>query len=221
MSDLDSTAPVDSTPLVSIPRALLNRLVTSRATVEEHRVVLLLAILTRAEPSSDSAISEDAFAADPVVTDAGKVDGTPIGMPGWPFPALEQAIAHGTVLRFVAESNAGSRNWLLLNTIANTRLVAKMASDPESVPERFWIDESRPRIHVDRPTVFRLYEQNVGPLTPLIADRLIKALETYPTEWIEEALGEAVAYNRRNWRYIARILENWATDGPSGRTDRR
>ena len=67
------------------------------------------------------------------------------------------------------------------------------------------------------PTVFRLYEQNMGPLTPLIADRLIKALETYPTEWIEEALGEAVAYNRRSWRYVARILENWV----SGRTIRQ
>ena len=220
MSDLNSTAPVDSTPLVSVPRALLHRLVTSRASVDEHRIVLLLALLTRTQTSTDSAISEDAFAADPMVIDAGKVDGTPIGMPGWPFPALEQAIAHGTILRFVAESAGGSRNWLLLNTIVNARLVAKMASDPEGVPEIYWIDESRPRIHVDRPTVFRLYEQNVGPLTPMIADRLIKALETYPTEWIEGALEEAVAYNRRNWRYIARILENWAADGPSGRTGR-
>jgi len=221
MVDLDSTAPVDSLPLVSIPEALLHRLVTSRASVEEHRVVLLLALRTRTRRASDSAISEDAFAADSTVIDAGKVDGTPISMPGWPFPALDQAIAHGTVLRFVAESDAGSRNWLMLNTIENTQLVAKMASDPQTVPEQFWIDESRPRIHVDRPTVFRLYEQNVGPMTPMIAERLIKALETYPTEWIEGALEEAVAYNRRNWKYIARILENWASEGPEGRTGRQ
>ena len=87
-------------------------------------------------------------------------------------------------------------------------------------PEMFWIDESRPRVHVDKPTVFRLYEQNIGPLTPMIADRLIKALEVYPPDWIESALEEAVAYNRRNWRYIARILENWEADGPPGRTGR-
>jgi DnaD/phage-associated family protein len=220
MTDLDSTAPVDSRPLISLPRALLSRLVTSRASVEEHRIVLLLAMLTRAQRSSDSAISEDAFATEPIVVDAGKADGTPINLPDWPFPALDQAIAHGTVLRFVADSDTGSRNWLMLNTIDNTRLVAQMVKDPESVPEQFWIDESRPRIHIDRPTVFRLYEQNVGPMTPMIADRLIKALETYPTEWIESALEEAVAYNRRNWKYIARILETWASEGPSSRTGR-
>jgi len=218
MSDMTSSAPVDSAPLVSVPRALLDRLITTRASVEEHRIVLLIVLLTRTG-KADAAISEDAFATDPMVLDAGKVDGTPIAMPDWPFPALEQAVAHGTILRFVVESQAGSRNWLLLNTIETARLVARMADDPDAVPEVFWIDESRPRVHVDKPTVFRLYEQNIGPLTPMIADRLIKALETYPPDWIESALEEAVAYNRRNWRYIARILENWAADGPPNRTN--
>jgi DNA replication protein len=218
MTELLPAAPVDSAPLVSVPRALLDRLITSRSSVEEHRIVLLLILLTRTG-KADAAISEDAFASDPAVIDAGKVDGTPIAMPDWPYPALEQAVAHGTVLRFVVESQAGSRNWLLLNTVQNARLISSMAEDPDSVPEVYWIDESRPRVHVDRPTVFRLYEQNIGPLTPLIADRLIKALEIYPAEWVESALEEAVAYNRRNWRYIARILENWAADGPPSRTN--
>jgi DnaD/phage-associated family protein len=219
MPELTSSAPVDSAPLVSVPRALLDRLITTRASVEEHRIVLLLVLLSRTG-KADAAISEDAFATDSMVLDAGKMDGTPIAMPDWPFPALEQAVAHGTILRFVVESQAGSRNWLLLNTVENARLVARMAEDPGAVPEMFWIDESRPHVHVDKPTVFRLYEQNIGPLTPMIADRLIKALETYPPDWIESALEEAVAYNRRNWRYIARILENWEADGPPGRTGR-
>jgi DNA replication protein len=218
MTELLPVAPVDSAPLVSVPRALLDRLISSRSSVEEHRIVLLLILLTRTG-KADSAISEDAFASDPAVIDAGKVDGTPIAMPDWPYPALEQAVAHGTVLRFVVEGQAGSRNWLLLNTVQNARLISSMAENPDSVPEVYWIDESRPRVHVDRPTVFRLYEQNIGPLTPLIADRLIKALEIYPAEWVESALEEAVAYNRRNWRYIARILENWAADGPPSRTN--
>jgi DnaD/phage-associated family protein len=218
MTDLPPAAPVDSAPAVSVPRALLDRLITSRSSVEEHRIVLLLVLLTRTG-KADAAISEDAFVSDPAVIDAGKVDGTPIAMPDWPYPAIEQAVAHGTILRFVVESPGGSRSWLLLNTVQNARLVSTMADNPDTVPEIYWIDESRPRVHVDRPTVFRLYEQNIGPLTPLIADRLIKALELYPAEWVESALEEAVAYNRRNWRYIARILENWAADGPPSRTN--
>jgi DnaD/phage-associated family protein len=70
---------------------------------------------------------------------------------------------------------------------------------------------------VERPNLFRLYEQNIGPLTPLLADRMIHAMEEYPTDWIEEAIEESVAYNRRSWRYIQRILEQWMTQG---RTER-
>ena len=58
-----------------------------------------------------------------------------------------------------------------------------------------------------------LYEQNVGPLTPLIADHLVRALETWPVEWIEDAVAESVAYNKRSWRYIQRILEGWQSEG--------
>jgi DnaD/phage-associated family protein len=68
-------------------------------------------------------------------------------------------------------------------------------------------------VQPERPTVFRLYEQNIGLLTPLIAERLVDALETYPPEWIEDAIAEAVSYNRRSWRYINRILENWLVTG--------
>ena len=46
--------------------------------------------------------------------------------------------------------------------------------------------------------LFRLYEQNIGLLTPIIAEQLVRALERYPREWIEDAIGESVAYNRRN-----------------------
>ena len=42
--------------------------------------MLLLVLLTRTG-KADSAISEDTFATDPMVLDAGKVDGTPIAMP--------------------------------------------------------------------------------------------------------------------------------------------
>jgi len=72
-----------------------------------------------------------------------------------------------------------------------------------------------PQITADKPNVFRLYEQNIGLLTPLIADRLVTALETYSAQWIEDAIGEAVTYNRRSWRYIERILTHWAANARS------
>jgi len=61
--------------------------------------------------------------------------------------------------------------------------------------------------------IFALYEQNVGIITPMIAEELKEAERIYPPEWIEEAFREAVALNKRSWRYISRILERWASEG--------
>ncbi len=61
--------------------------------------------------------------------------------------------------------------------------------------------------------IFSLYEQNIGIITPIIADELKEAERLYPPEWIEEAFREAVRLNKRSWKYIARILERWASEG--------
>jgi DnaD/phage-associated family protein len=61
--------------------------------------------------------------------------------------------------------------------------------------------------------IFVLYEQNIGIITPLIAEELKEAERLYPPQWIEEAFKEAVTLNKRSWRYIARILERWASEG--------
>lgn len=62
-------------------------------------------------------------------------------------------------------------------------------------------------------SVFALYEQNIGILTPLIADRLKDAEKDYPQEWIEEAFDVAIQNNARNWAYIQAILDRWKVDG--------
>jgi DNA replication protein len=71
------------------------------------------------------------------------------------------------------------------------------------------------------PNIFRLYEENIGPLTPLIADALTEAEGSYPEKWIEDAFRIAVEKNNRNWRYIAAILERWKQKGKYERKDRR
>jgi len=61
--------------------------------------------------------------------------------------------------------------------------------------------------------IFALYEQNIGMITPIIAEELKEAEKLYPPQWIEEAFKEAVTLNKRSWKYIARILERWASEG--------
>jgi DNA replication protein len=61
-----------------------------------------------------------------------------------------------------------------------------------------------------RPNIFMLYEQNIGALTPLIADQLRDAEQEFPPTWIEEAFAEAVKQNARSWAYVKKILDNKA-----------
>ena len=74
------------------------------------------------------------------------------------------------------------------------------------------------RLKVERPNIFALYEQNIGLLTPLIADQLRDMEKSYPPDWIDEAFTIAVAGNKRALRYIQAILKRWETDGKDERT---
>jgi len=74
---------------------------------------------------------------------------------------------------------------------------------------------------LERPTVFRLYEENIGPLTPLIADALRDAEETYPASWLPEAIELAVRNNRRSWSYCEAILKRWKEEGRGKKQNRR
>jgi DNA replication protein len=66
------------------------------------------------------------------------------------------------------------------------------------------------------PDIFTTYEQNIGLITPLVAEELKDALAAYREDWIRDAIKEAVNLNKRNWKYIRRILERWSTEGKVG-----
>jgi DnaD/phage-associated family protein len=61
--------------------------------------------------------------------------------------------------------------------------------------------------------IFQLYEENIGALTPLLAEDLTTAQEEYPQVWIKEAIHIAVQNNARSWRYIDTILRSWQKEG--------
>lgn len=71
----------------------------------------------------------------------------------------------------------------------------------------------------NRSNAFRLYEENIGALTPLLADMLKEAETLYPTAWFEEAFEIAVGRNVRNWKYIEAILRRWKENGKDERRD--
>lgn len=84
----------------------------------------------------------------------------------------------------------------------------------EWVPDSFLHLSSS--LNLERPNIYRLYEENIGPLTPLIADRLTAAEKRYHADWVADAIEIAIVNNARSWRYIETILKNWKENGRDG-----
>ena len=127
--------------------------------------------------------------------------------------ALDRAVARGTLVEVRLQTEESEDRCLFLNTALNRDLVKRIGRGEVKlgegvVPRGGWV-----ALPEQRPGIYDLYEQNIGLITPLIAEELQAAEEEYPPEWIEDAFREAVSYNRRNWRYVRRILENWAANG--------
>ncbi|MDX1686625.1 MAG: DnaD domain protein [Candidatus Promineifilaceae bacterium] len=131
---------------------------------------------------------------------------------------LERAVARGTFLHVNVESADGKMDLYFLNTEKGRAAV-------EGITRGEWrpgaASDEPVSLLVERPNVFVLYEQNIGPLTPLIADELRDAEQTYPMSWIEEAIQLAVENNVRKWRYVQAILERWRQEGKQDGIDRR
>jgi DNA replication protein len=106
----------------------------------------------------------------------------------------------------------GRRDTLFfLNTPHDRRALEKVRDGLLTVPG-VPVPHSEPPVPA-RENVFQLYEDNIGPMTPLVAEELREAESLYPYDWIEEAVKEAAVLNKRSWRYAARILERWAMEG--------
>jgi len=124
--------------------------------------------------------------------------------------ALQRAVARGTLLRAEIPGENGSEAYYFLNTPRGRAAI-------EAILKGNWRPTGDPQtpiaLDLERPNIFRLYEDNVGPLTPMIADTLKEAEQTYPSDWIEDAIRIAVENNVRRWRYIQAILESWQKEG--------
>lgn len=132
---------------------------------------------------------------------------------------LEKAMERGSLLKVQKARVEPGRNdamgYFLLNS-PRGRAAFKVLESGLWNPE---IADSA--LLMERPNIFKLYEENIGPLTPLIADALKDAEETYSDEWIAETIELAVKNNKRSWRYCEAILKRWKEEGRHGKKDQQ
>ena len=129
----------------------------------------------------------------------------------------------------IALEKAVSRNSLLAAEADNHRLyflnTPRGQAAIEAIKAGHWEygggSEFPIKLSVQRPNVFSIYENNIGAITPMMADKLKEAEEEFPVEWIEDAINIAVINNVRKWPYVEAILKNWQEEGKDDGTDQR
>jgi DNA replication protein len=124
---------------------------------------------------------------------------------------LEKAVKRGSMLRVERDAV----HYFLLNSPRGRATVQALQSgtlNPEGMSQN---------VPFERPNIFRLYEENIGPLTPLIADALKDAEETYSAEWVSETIELAVKHNKRSWKYCEAILKRWKEEGRGEKQGKR
>lgn len=131
--------------------------------------------------------------------------------------ALEKACERGTLLCAKIAVSGEEEALYLINT--------QMGRDAMDQIERGgWLPsltDAPVEIIPARPNIYRIYEDNIGPLTPMIADTLKDAEKHYPMSWIEEAIRIAVETNARKWSFVQAVLDRWQREGKKDATTER
>lgn len=124
---------------------------------------------------------------------------------------LEKAVKRGSLLTVKKEAEV----YFLLNS-------PRGRAGVDAIESGKWNPASKVSAPpMERPNVFKLYEENIGPLTPLIADALKDAEETYSDAWVADAIELAAKNNKRNWKYCEAVLKRWKDEGRHGQKDQR
>lgn len=124
--------------------------------------------------------------------------------------ALGRAVKRGSLLLALRTDTAPEQALYFLNTVRG-RATLKAWQEGKWQPD---LESHLPAgLKDERPSIYKLYEENIGPLTPMIADELRDAEATYPVDWIADAMHTAVVNNARTWAYVLAILRNWQERG--------
>ena len=124
-----------------------------------------------------------------------------------PSETLQNLLKCGFLLQYISDVPAKS---LILPGTPTGRERLEKLEKKQMTPEELKPSSMATRV---RPNLFKLYEDNIGPLTPMVADLLQEDAREFPVEWFEDAIKEALSHNARKWSYVRAILKNWKENG--------
>ena len=121
--------------------------------------------------------------------------------------ALGRAEQRRTLLACPLE---GGDTLYFINSQAGRRALLRIRSGALAVPDA----RPAPAPSEERPPrAAEVYEQEIGVLTPSVAEALAAAVERWPEGWVVDAIRVAAVRNARSWRYAQAVLERWEAEG--------
>lgn len=123
---------------------------------------------------------------------------------------LEKAVQRGTLLR-VQYADI----FLFFLNSPRGRTAVERLQDGKWQPDAFL--HMSGTVSLFRPNIYQLYEENIGVLSSIIAEKLRDAEQVYTESWVRDAIEVAAVNNARSWRYIETVLKAWKENGRNER----
>ncbi len=193
--------PVQVTPL---PNVIFREVLPEMNDLAEAQVTLHIFYLLYQKKGSPRYVTPSELRADPTLSRALAQNGQPIEEVL--ARGLEKATTRGTLLLL----NVDGEPRYFFNT-AESRKVVERIERGELLPDKR-VERFRPA-PPEPPNIFKVYEQNIGVLTPFVAEELKQAEKDYPPEVILDAFRIAAENNVRKWSYVRAILLDWTREG--------
>ncbi len=206
---------------VQVPQEFFSGLLPNIRSIVELKLTLHLMWMLSRRTATPRCVEYAELAHDAGLLESLRIEDGPRPGEDYLREGLELAVSRGSVLQVHLRRPTADQRWFFLNTSTSRRAVERLKEGGAGEAGPALGPEPIHEVHTYRPNIFALYEQNIGPLTPMIAERLQEAEAQFPQEWIEEAIGLSVEYNKRNWRYVEAILQRWEAEGKGDGVDRR
>ncbi|MGE5141228.1 MAG: DnaD domain-containing protein [Rudaea sp.] len=199
---------VEVTPL---PNLVLTQLLPEIDDLAEAQVTLHIFYLLYRKKGSPRYVTLSELRGDPVL-------GRALSQSGQPFEAaLDHALLKATQRGSLLQCASDGEDWYFFNTAESRRAIERLerAGPGGDKPVRQIVPAA-----AEPPNVFRLYEQYIGVLTPVIAEELKAFAEEIPPDVILDAFRYANENGKRTWSYVRKILLNWTREGKHEATGR-
>lgn len=133
---------------------------------------------------------------------------------GWFIPNFEKRQAAATNTERVHQFRKRQQNEQYYDNVTEMKRIVTQSTETESETDTEIELNNSSSKELRRPNIYKIYETEIGILTPFISDELDEIEKHYPDGWFTMAVKEAKSSTTRvSLNYIKKILVRWEKEG--------